>query len=109
VILVEDIVDTGRTLKRLRDTVQHMGARTVATVALLNKQARRQVDVPVSHVGFECPNAFIVGCALFNASHFDSLLQQSHWARWRHCPLVNPYMSAQACTVFCTHMSRAPR
>lgn len=66
-IIVEDIVDTGRTLKHLREQAQENGAASVAAIALLNKACRRVVDVDVEYVGFECPDEFVVGCAIVTA------------------------------------------
>ena len=64
VILVEDIVDTGRTLKRLTDYITAKGALSVRTVALLDKPSRREVDVLVDFQCFECPDEFVVGYGL---------------------------------------------
>ena len=50
---VEDIVDTGRTLKSLINSIQQQGAASVKIATLLNKQARRVVDVQADYVGFE--------------------------------------------------------
>ena len=64
VILVEDIIDTGMTLNFL---LRHLGAKDPASVevcALLDKRARRLVDVPVRYVGFEVPDGFLVGYGL---------------------------------------------
>ena len=63
VIIVEDIVDTGRTLQKLRDHALELGAASVAAAALLDKVARRTVDVAVEYIGFVCPDEFTVGCA----------------------------------------------
>ena len=50
---VEDIVDTGSTLKALKSSLQQQGAASVKIVTLLNKQARRKVDVQADYVGFQ--------------------------------------------------------
>ena len=50
---VEDIVDTGRTLKALISTLQQQGAASVKIVTLLNKQARRVIDIQADYIGFE--------------------------------------------------------
>lgn len=50
---VEDIVDTGRTLQSLISSLQEQGAASVKIATLLNKQARRVVDVQADYVGFE--------------------------------------------------------
>jgi hypoxanthine phosphoribosyltransferase len=64
VVVVEDIVDTGLTLNYLRRTLEARGARSLRTVTLLDKAARRIVPVPVEHVGFEIPDVFVVGYGL---------------------------------------------
>ncbi len=64
VVLVEDIVDTGLTLKYLLDV---LGARRPASLhvcALLSKPSRRRVEVPVNFLGFEIPDVFVVGYGL---------------------------------------------
>lgn len=50
---MEDIVDTGRTLKGLISHLQQQGAASVKIVTLLNKQARRVIDIQADYVGFE--------------------------------------------------------
>ena len=64
VLLVEDIVDTGLTLTYLRRTLEDRGARTLRTVTLLDKIARRIVPVEVEYRGFEIPDVFVVGFGL---------------------------------------------
>lgn len=61
VVIVEDIVDTGFTLTYLRRTLSERGPRSLQTVTLLDKVARRIVPVPVEHRGFEIPDVFVVG------------------------------------------------
>eukprot|EP00891_Asterochloris_glomerata_P004282 jgi/Astpho2/4282/e_gw1.00064.136.1_t len=73
VLVVEDIVDTGGTLRTLLEALQQQGAASVKTVALLNKTEKRKVDVPVDYCCFECPDEFVIGYGLdFNES-FRSL------------------------------------
>ena len=62
-IIVEDIVDTGGTLDTLIKRMTENGAASVKVAALLNKEARRKVDVPVQYEGFKCEDSFVVGCA----------------------------------------------
>lgn len=50
---VEDIVDTGRTLKSLISSIHEQGAASIKIATLLNKQARRVVDVQADYIGFE--------------------------------------------------------
>jgi hypoxanthine phosphoribosyltransferase len=64
VLIVEDIVDTGLTLRYLLENLTGRGPRSVEVCALLSKREARIVDVPVRYVGFEIPNAFVVGYGL---------------------------------------------
>ncbi len=61
VLIVEDIIDTGLTLVTLRKMLIARGAKSVATVALLDKAKRRIVEVPVEHRGFEVGDEFLLG------------------------------------------------
>jgi hypoxanthine phosphoribosyltransferase len=64
VLLVEDIVDTGLTLKYLMDVLTARGPAGLYTCALLSKPTRRLIDVKVDFVGFEVPDKFVVGYGL---------------------------------------------
>jgi hypoxanthine phosphoribosyltransferase len=64
VIIVEEIVDTGLTLKVLRQMMLDRGASSVATVGLLDKARRRVTDVPIEYRGFEVGDEFLVGYGL---------------------------------------------
>lgn len=64
VLLVEDIVDTGRTLVQVRDMFYNKGADEVKIVSLLDKPDRRVVDLQADYVGFTVPNEFVVGYGL---------------------------------------------
>lgn len=65
VVIVEDIVDTGLTLDRLRRHLAAEQPRSLSTVALLNKPARRRADVPIELVGFTLDDdRFVVGYGL---------------------------------------------
>ena len=64
VVIVEDIVDTGLTLETVRQHLLTKQPRSLSTVALLDKQARRQIDVPLDLVGFRVGDEFIVGYGL---------------------------------------------
>lgn len=61
VLIVEDIVDTGRSLKQAIETLSSQGAKSIKTLALLSKKERREIQVPIEYVGFEIPNKFVVG------------------------------------------------
>ena len=64
VIIIEEIVDTGLTLKVLRQMMHDRGARSVATVGLLDKARRRVTDVSIEYRGFEVGDEFLVGYGL---------------------------------------------
>lgn len=64
ILLVEDIVDTGRTLKVVTEMLKNKGAKDVKVVALLDKPERRVVEIVADYVGFEIPNEFVVGFGL---------------------------------------------
>ena len=64
VLIVEDIVDTGLTLRYLLRSLRGRNPRTLEVCALLVKPDARVVDVPVKYVGFEIPNEFVVGYGL---------------------------------------------
>ena len=64
VLLVEDIVDTGKTLSYLKGYLQNKGAARVRVCAFLDKPSRRQVNINADYVGFVIPNEFVVGYGL---------------------------------------------
>ena len=64
VLIAEDIIDSGRTLAWLVDELKRRGAASVEIFALLEKPARREVDVAVKYKGFEIPDEFVVGFGL---------------------------------------------
>jgi len=64
VLLIEDIVDTGYTLRTILDLFRFRGARTVRLCALLDKATAREVEVPIDYRGFSIDNIFVVGYGL---------------------------------------------
>ncbi|HEX6202359.1 MAG TPA: hypoxanthine phosphoribosyltransferase [Thermoanaerobaculia bacterium] len=64
VLLVEDIVDTGYTLRTILDMLRFRGARSVKLCALLDKRAARRVEVPIDYLGFPIDDVFVVGYGL---------------------------------------------
>lgn len=72
-VLVEDIVDTGLTLKYLLDVFTARRPASLRVCALLSKPSRRRVVVPVDFVGFEVPDEFLVGYGLDAAQRFRHL------------------------------------
>ncbi|MFQ5398084.1 MAG: hypoxanthine phosphoribosyltransferase [Anaerolineae bacterium] len=69
VLIVEDIIDSGRTLAYMRRTLLARSPASLRICTLLNKPARREVDVPVDYIGFDIPDEFVVGYGL----DFDEL------------------------------------
>ncbi len=61
VLVVEDIVDTGHTLKHVVGLLRAKGPRKLKTIALLDKPSRREVDIAADWIGFEIPDEFVVG------------------------------------------------
>lgn len=72
VLLVEDIIDTGRTLNEIRREILSCNPLSLDIVCLLDKPSRREVEVPVNYVGFTIPDKFVVGYGLdFNERYRD--------------------------------------
>lgn len=82
VLLVDDILDTGRTLATLVERVRELGPRRVRTAVLLWKRARTQVDLRPDYVGFEIPDEFVVGYGL------------DYQDEYRHLPYIGIVMPA---------------
>ena len=64
ILIVEDIVDSGRTLSYLVEYLKLRGARNVKTVTILDKPSRREVDFNPDYVGLQIPDEFVVGYGL---------------------------------------------
>ncbi|MGC9468686.1 MAG: hypoxanthine phosphoribosyltransferase [Anaerolineae bacterium] len=73
VVIVEDIVDTGRTLDYILRNFGTRGPASVRVATLLNKPSRREIDVPVDFVGFEIPNEFVMGYGLDFAEQYRNV------------------------------------
>lgn len=73
VILIEDIIDTGRTVNYILENLQTRKPRSLAVCALLSKETRRVMDVPLSYVGFTIPSVFVVGYGLDYGNHYRNL------------------------------------
>jgi hypoxanthine phosphoribosyltransferase len=69
VLLIDDILESGKTLRHTRDIILSRGARSVSIAVLLDKRGRRQVELEADFVGFECPDHFVVGYGM-DAGHF---------------------------------------
>ena len=64
ILIIEDIVDSGNTLKFLVDHIKAKGAKSVKTCAFLDKPSRRKVDINPDYVGKEIPDKFVFGYGL---------------------------------------------
>jgi hypoxanthine phosphoribosyltransferase len=77
VILVEDIVDTGRTARVLLDHLAARKPRTLRLASLLDKPSRRQTPISIHYRGFEIPDKFVVGYGLDHAESYRNLAEIS--------------------------------
>jgi hypoxanthine phosphoribosyltransferase len=73
VLLVDDILDTGRTMVRVLAKLRALKPRRIKTCVLLNKAARRVENVEADYVGFEIPDLFVVGYGLDFAERYRNL------------------------------------
>jgi hypoxanthine phosphoribosyltransferase len=73
ILLVEDIIDTGRTLNRLMDLLRARNPRSLEICALLHKHVADALRYETKFVGFDAPNEFLVGYGLDHAEHFRHL------------------------------------
>ena len=76
VILVDDILESGRTLAFARDRLIERGAGSVRIAALVDKPMRRKTAISADYVGFECPDKFVVGYGM----------DMGH--KWRQLPFI---------------------
>jgi hypoxanthine phosphoribosyltransferase len=73
VLIVDDILESGNTLKFTRDLVLSRGARSGSIAVLLDKRGRRRTDIEAEFVGFACPDRFVVGYGMDAAHRFREL------------------------------------
>ncbi|MGN1299419.1 MAG: hypoxanthine phosphoribosyltransferase [Candidatus Scatovivens sp.] len=73
ILIVEDIIDTGITMKFLKEYLLKFEVNSVKVATLLNKPERRQVDVKIDYIGFNIPNKFVVGYGLDNKEYLRNL------------------------------------
>lgn len=73
VLLVEDIIDTGNTLNKVREILSLREPKSIEICTLLDKPSRREVDVPVKWIGFEIPDEFVVGVGIDYAQKYRHL------------------------------------
>lgn len=73
VIIVEDIIDTGYTLKKVLETLEIRKPKTLKLCTLLDKPNRREVDIEVDYTGFQIPDEFVVGYGIDYAQKHRNL------------------------------------
>jgi hypoxanthine phosphoribosyltransferase len=73
VVIVDDILDTGRTLAFAKDLLAHRGARSVRTCVLIDKDVKRASAIAADFAGFRCPDVFVVGYGMDLANRYREL------------------------------------
>ncbi|MCP8897357.1 hypoxanthine phosphoribosyltransferase [Shinella daejeonensis] len=73
VLLIDDILESGRTLSFARQLMRDRGAKNVSIAVLLDKREKRNTDLEADYVGFECPDYFVVGYGMDAAYAFREL------------------------------------
>jgi len=73
VLLIDDIIDTGISLNKIRAKILSQVPASLKICVLLNKKERRVIDVPVDYVGFDVPNQFVVGYGLDYENKYRNL------------------------------------
>ena len=76
ILLVDDILESGRTLAFAKDHLRKRGAARVEVIALLDKPGKRKAEIEADYVGFQCPDKFVVGYGM-DARH-----------QWRQLPFI---------------------
>ena len=64
ILIIEDIVDTGKTLNHILEEFNELGAKSIEIVTLLHKPVQRKIPLDLNYVGFEIPDKFVVGYGL---------------------------------------------
>lgn len=73
VLIVEDIIDSGRTLHYLIPVLKQRNPKSIRLCALLNKPDRREVEVQIDYLGFDIPDEFVIGYGLDYAQKYRNL------------------------------------
>ena len=73
VLVIDDILDTGKTLKLVTGLIRELSPASLRTCVLLDKKARREVPIEADFVGFEIPDKFVVGYGLDFAERYRNL------------------------------------
>lgn len=72
-VIVEDIIDTGNTLSKVREMLLLRNPNSLAICTLLDKPSRREVNVPVDWIGFSIPDEFVIGYGIDYAQRYRNL------------------------------------
>tara|TARA_B100001057_G_scaffold225391_1_gene225728 strand:+ start:419 stop:1000 length:582 start_codon:yes stop_codon:yes gene_type:complete len=83
VLLVEDIIDTGNTLTKVKEILSLRGPKSIEICTLLDKPSRREVEVDTKWIGFEIPDEFVVGVGIDYAQ------------KYRHLPYIGKVVSQE--------------
>ncbi|RXK32613.1 hypoxanthine phosphoribosyltransferase [Arsenophonus endosymbiont of Bemisia tabaci Asia II 3] len=78
VLIVEDIIDSGNTLKKVREILELRGPKSVAICTLLDKPSRREVEVPVEWTGYAIQDEFVVGYGIDYVQQYRHLPYIGH-------------------------------
>lgn len=73
VLIIDDILDTGNTLKSVKDKLSKMNPKSIKSAVLLNKPSRRVADVDADYVGFTIDDLFIVGYGLNYGDYYRNV------------------------------------
>jgi len=73
ILIIEDIIDSGLTLSYLVELFRYRKAKSIKIVTLLDKPSGRKADIKADYVGFEVPDAFVVGYGLDYAERYRNL------------------------------------
>ena len=73
IIIVEDIIDTGHTLKKVKEMLELRNPKSIKICTLLDKPERREVDINVDYTGFKIPDEFVVGYGIDYAQKHRTL------------------------------------
>lgn len=73
VLLLDDILESGRTMAFAKELIQGRGAKSVNICVFLDKPNKRKVEIDADHVGFVCPDQFVVGYGLDYAHYYREL------------------------------------
>jgi len=73
VLIVDDIMDSGYTMKKVKEHLQKKNPRSISICVMLDKPSRRQVDISADFIGYEIPDVFIVGYGLNYGDHYRNI------------------------------------